>query len=339
MRVRIQGGAARFFRGIRPQALMQGLAQIAGKSGHNNSAFEASPDTEPLSAAKGAVLDPIDERFESAQGAGPPDSEATPMSDASVAFEDFDLFYNTVSNTGLVRKRNEDACGLFVPPDPHVLRTMGVLAVLADGMGGHENGDRASALVLESMGKSYYDSREGKPGDALVQAVEAAHAAILDDAARIGRDMGSTCSALLFHANAAYAAHVGDSRIYRWRDGNLEQLSADDSMVAEMVRRGMVTPENAKRHPDRSVLLNALGQSVQLTVSRASTPCQLEDGDRFLICSDGLHGLVDDWEIAEALAEPSSLAASNAKLVNRALDRGGNDNISIVLVRVRRNNP
>ncbi len=275
----------------------------------------------------------IEERTSSDKQASPDTDSAVP--DSSVSFGGLDLYYNTVSDIGLIRKRNEDSCGVFIPPDSAVLDSMGVLAVLADGMGGHQSGDRASGIVLESMGRSYYEAWNDDPGDTLVRAAHSAHDAILADAAISMHDMGSTCSALLFRDRAAFAAHAGDSRIYLFRNAILEQLSADDSMVAEMVRRGIVTPEHARTHPDRSVLMNALGQRTAVTVSRASTPCELQDGDEFLICSDGLHGLLEDSEIAETLGGSPTLATANERLLCKALDRGGPDNISMILIRVR----
>jgi protein phosphatase len=343
------GDAPGFLRAVHLKSLLQGLAQTAHRWGHKifikrqglATRQEIPPgevsETTPLTGGFSEAT-PLTGGF---VGYGASDSTADHSSpaDASVSFGELEVSYNAVSNTGLVRTRNEDACGLFIPPDAQVLNRMGVLAVLADGMGGHECGDRASNLVLESVGRSYYESHGQNPGDALVQAVKAAHEAVMADASKIKRDMGSTCSALLFHGNDAYAVHVGDSRIYRWRSSGLEQLSSDDSMVAEMVRRGMLTAEQARRHPDRSVLLNAVGQSEELTVSRASTPCELRDGDRFLICSDGLHGLVENEEIAELMsANHSSLAAVNGRLLDLALARGGGDNISMVLMRVHHRN-
>ena len=339
MRVRISGDAARVLRGIRPKTLLHGIAQIMRKPGHESFPLEV-PSVETVIPEEEEDVEEPKVTITATDGfvglsAASATTDNAPTIDACVSFGGLKLFYNAVSNVGLVRARNEDSCGLFIPPNAEVLKLMGVLAVLADGMGGHECGDRASSLVMESVGKSYYESRQKDPGEALVSAVESAHQAILADSSITGRDMGSTCSVLLFRGNTAYAAHVGDSRIYRWRDGLLEQFTADDSLVAEMVRRGMLTPAQAHRHPDRSVLLNALGQTEVLTVSRASTPCELQDGDEFLICSDGLHGLVTDAEIAGLLGVASSLAVANEDLLELALERGGGDNVSMVLIRVR----
>ena len=325
MRIRVHGVAKKLLRRLAPSVVERVPAPEAAAADDMSATQPATGFTAP-SKALSYTLEMLKLTAEAIAARARPD--------AHIQFGCLEVFYHASSDTGLVRKRNEDACGLFIPPDPGVLAARGVLAVVADGMGGHECGDRASSLVLETVGKAYYDSAEPDPGEALAGAVSKAHEALLSDAAASHHDMGSTCSALLICCRGAYAAHVGDSRIYRLRDGRLEQLTEDESMVAEMVRRGMLAPERARSHPGRSVLLNALGQGLDLKVARWPGPQELRSGDVFLVCSDGLHSLLEDPEIAELIAGAPSLTEANRRLVGKALERGGTDNVSSILVRV-----
>jgi serine/threonine protein phosphatase PrpC len=231
------------------------------------------------------------------------------------------------TDVGRARSGNEDSyfCG----------RT--VFAV-ADGLGGHQGGEVASAVAVEPLaaldGREFADPAEA--AEALTAAIRKANAAILDQAAGDPGlwGMGTTVTAAaLAGERHLQLAHVGDSRAYLLRDGSLEQLSTDHTVVAELVRRGRLTPAQAAIHPERSILTRAVGLDPRIPVDTPD-PLELQDGDQVLLCSDGLTEAVDDDQIAQVLsAEPDGNAACQA-LIEAANAAGGPDNITVVLLRV-----
>lgn len=238
-----------------------------------------------------------------------------------------------LSDPGCVRRRNEDAIAVLASPagrEPG----QALLALVADGMGGHQAGDRASQLAVATISR-LYASGAGSPERTLLDAFQAANQAIfaeaMADPAR--RGMGTTATALAIVDGLAWLVHVGDSRLYRLRNERLEQLSEDHTMVMAMLRDGLITPEQAKDHPNRHILIRAMGTHAQLEVM--SAPVALAVGDTFLLCSDGLHDLVTDEEIRTGLLMHGPQAAC-ASLVGLARRRGGYDNISVIVVHCRR---
>lgn len=238
------------------------------------------------------------------------------------------------SDAGCVRARNEDACRIIQPADAAVRRARGVLAIVADGMGGHAAGELASALAVETVQRAYYDA-DGTPGAALTRAIVAANHAIF---ARAGADqslhgMGTTCVAIACVDGLAYAAHVGDSRMYLVRAGGIYRMTNDDSAVGGMVRDGLITRAEARAHEDRNVLLKALGTRSEVQPSSWPEPLPLRAGDTFVLCSDGLTDLVDDDEI-QTEASGALLDDASRMLVQRARERGGFDNITVAMLRI-----
>ena len=224
------------------------------------------------------------------------------------------------TETGLVRKQNEDAAWFD--------ENKGVFAV-ADGMGGHLAGEVASAMAIEKIRKM--SEEEKTPSiSALRRAILEANQSILDRAYEHDecRGMGTTLSVLWRGGSNLYIAHVGDSRCYLYRDGHLEQITDDHSMVMEMVRAGVLTPEQAAVHPMRNVITRAVGsdRSVQVDILTR----ERKAGDLWLFCSDGLHGQVEEQEIVEYLHLPIAQAAD--ALLKAAMDAGAPDNVSLVLV-------
>jgi len=231
------------------------------------------------------------------------------------------LDYAAASDVGLVRKGNEDS---FVS-GPH-------LFAVCDGMGGAQAGEVASEAACRRLLELSPSATE----DELRRAVEEANAHVLR-AARLERGlagMGTTLTAALTAPDGASAtiAHVGDSRAYLWHDGQLRQLTDDHSLVAEMVRQGRLTAEEAAVHPHRSVITRALGTESVVQVDMVHT--SLEPGDRLLICSDGLSGMVSDEEISRMLGEGREAGAVTKSLVAAALAAGGEDNVTVVVVLV-----
>jgi PPM family protein phosphatase len=246
----------------------------------------------------------------------------------------YEVAASVQTDTGCVREINED-CGRFVrPSDERVLKERGVLLVVADGMGGHSAGEVASGMAGELVPRLYFDSG-GEPYAALRGAVEEAnrriHTASLEDESK--RGMGTTCTALVLLEGQAFAAHVGDSRLYMLRGGKVYLLTEDHSAVMEMVKLGLITMEQARHHEDKNVILRALGTSPEVEVTMLE-PFSVRLGDQYLLCSDGLYDLVPDDEIERELSAAEDIHAAGERLITLAKARGGHDNITVGIAAV-----
>jgi serine/threonine protein phosphatase PrpC len=233
------------------------------------------------------------------------------------------LAYALETHPGLRRPKNEDALG-------HALTPWGGVFVVADGMGGHRTGEVAARLAVETVLENL---RGAEPSPkALLQAFERANERIHQEAQRPeNRGMGTTATCLLLDLPYALIAHVGDSRAYLLRQGELALLTEDHSWVAERVRQGLLTAEEAKTHRWRNVITNALGSFPQARVDLLGL--KVEPGDVFLLCTDGLSGVLDDRTLKEVLKNFTPEEAAG-RLVALANEWGGPDNISVVVVRV-----
>jgi protein phosphatase len=234
-----------------------------------------------------------------------------------------------LTHPGSVRELNEDVVAYVLPTEAQIAAGRGALALVADGMGGHAAGEVASRIAAETVLRLYYQL-EGSPPEVLEKCFRAANDAIhkrsqIDPACS---GMGTTCTVLALKGGTAFVGHIGDSRAYLLRDGRLKQISEDHSLVAQLVREGALTEEEATRSPERNVILRALGteRSIEPSISREGFP--LRAGDVFMICSDGLSDLVDDQVIAETIAGLAPFEACRA-LVDAALAAGGTDNVSV----------
>jgi PPM family protein phosphatase len=224
------------------------------------------------------------------------------------------------TDTGRARADNEDNAYARPP-----------LYVVADGMGGAQAGEVASALAVEEFRSGLRDA--GTPEQRLAERVQAANRRIYETAhAKLENEgMGTTLTAVyLDDANLA-VAHVGDSRAYIFRDGELTRLTHDHSLVEELIRRGKLTPEQAAAHPQRSIITRALGIEPQVEVDTWTYP--MRDGDVVLLCSDGLTSMISEAQIASVLAEQRNLNVTGERLIAAANDAGGRDNITVVLFR------
>jgi serine/threonine protein phosphatase PrpC len=237
------------------------------------------------------------------------------------------FLWAAATDPGLVRGHNEDS--LWPLPEGaevgHGEAAAQFLAVVADGMGGHVAGEIASRLAVETA--------VGADGDAVARvraANEAVVATSLDRPRLAG--MGTTMTLAIFSGETVEIGHIGDSRAYLYRQGGLQQLTRDHSLVAEMVASGELRPEEAAAHPFRSVITRALGMESRVVVDRVER--DLLPGDRFLLCSDGLTTMLDYDEIADLLAQPEGPEAA-AALIESANRAGGFDNITVVVVDVR----
>jgi protein phosphatase len=207
--------------------------------------------------------------------------------------------------------------------------------IVADGMGGHRGGATASRLATEVVKQQYLGSETGDPATALREALTRANARIHAEAQSNAdlRGMGTTTSALVLRNDQAWFAHVGDSRIYRVRGGQIEQLTEDHSLVASMVREGLLTTKEAENHPRRNVLQRSMGVAEEVEID-VRGPFGVQADDVFILCSDGLHGVVKEDEILQNAALPLDEAAD--RYVKLALERGAPDNVTVLVARIVR---
>ena len=228
--------------------------------------------------------------------------------------------YGATSDVGRVREANEDS---YLVAEP--------LFVVADGMGGHIAGDVASSTAVKVIegGSSQLSSEDPAT---LTKIISDANAAIWDKAQSDPalRGMGTTCTLVLVDEDRVHIAHVGDSRAYRLREGQLEQLTEDHTLVGRMVQEGRLSAEEAQHHPQRSIITRALGVDEDVQVDLDTV--ELSAGDRLLLCSDGLSSMVEDDQIRDVLApEPDPQKAADG-LVQLANEAGGDDNITVVVI-------
>jgi len=237
------------------------------------------------------------------------------------------------SDPGCHRELNEDSFRVVAPEAESATAQKGLLVIVADGMGGHQSGEVASALAVETVSREYY-ALDGETPERLEKAFLAANREIHQQSASrqsLG-GMGTTCTALALVGGDAWAAHVGDSRIYLVRGGAIYRMTEDHSAVMDLVKKGILSLEQARRHGDRNILLRAMGHHEELEVEVWKEPFPIRPGDRFVLCSDGLHDPVDDAEIMDAALRLEPREAC-AELVRLARERGGYDNITVVVVR------
>lgn len=228
--------------------------------------------------------------------------------------------FGSRTDIGCVRDHNEDSL-VVTPP----------LFVVADGMGGHAAGEVASEICATTLAEKAPTTPDA---EALGHAVEAANAAIIqaveEGKGRAG--MGTTCTAAVLEGERLVIAQVGDSRAYLLHQGKIQQLTRDHSLVAMMVEAGQLTPEEARVHPRRSVITRALG------TDPATKPdlyeIDVETGDRLLLCSDGLYGMIDDEDIQAIMTRTADPQRCAAQLVNEAIAAGGGDNVTVIIADV-----
>jgi protein phosphatase len=240
------------------------------------------------------------------------------------------------SDIGCLRQNNEDSFGYWEPEDDRQFLRKGRLAVVADGMGGYEGGQEASRLAVETLMAVYRDFSGDDPQAALVEALQAAHEQIrqYSFAHPELRGMGTTCTAAAIVQDALYYVHVGDTRLYLIRDGQITRVTRDHSYVGRLVESGMISAEEAENHPQRNILTAALGTNPDLIMDSPGQPEPLRPEDVLLICSDGLWGLVRDSEILDAV-ENKTAEQAGRKLIELARERGGPDNITVEILRLR----
>ena len=238
-----------------------------------------------------------------------------------------------LTDAGCEREENEDYFCYFEPESDEKFTKKGRLAVVADGMGGHEGGQVASRLAVDVVRDVYFES-PAEPESALVEALQAAHEAIRQCAADHPslRGMGTTCTALALRDGRLYFAHVGDSRLYRINRLAITRLTQDQSYVNRLLKEGILRPEEAEKHPDRHILVTALGSDSAVQVEIPETPLEFAPEDSLLLCTDGLHSVVSEEEIL-AVATRCKPEEACRELLQLAMARGGPDNITVQILR------
>jgi protein phosphatase len=238
------------------------------------------------------------------------------------------------TDMGRVRENNEDKFDFLEPDEPAVLATKGRFYAVADGMGGAQAGQIASELALKTVFRAYYSDRTSDVVESLKRAVEEANRYLLDVTRTIPErsGMGTTLTGAVVREDELFVVQVGDSRCYLLRDGRMEQVTEDHSWVQEQVRRGTMTLDEAETSPFRNVITRSVGAAPEVEPDLFAI--KLEPGDRLLLCSDGLSGMVDDAALFEIVRDGSaSVAAWN--LVDRAVENGGKDNVTVLVLDVR----
>ena len=232
----------------------------------------------------------------------------------------FDLA--ALSDVGTNRDHNEDSCGHFIESDSTAV------VVVADGVGGYEGGEVASAMAVETTLQGWQDSPASwGAGKRLHRAVQRANIEVYNRALTVPelRAMCTTITAVAVERGMLAAAHIGDCRLYLLRDGKITQLTKDHTVVGERVRMGLMSEEEARNHPKRSTLQRSLGRELIVSVDMITMP--LVRDDRLVLCSDGLHGVLRDPEI-DGIANHGDAQSACQRLIATANERGTRDNLT-----------
>ncbi len=274
---------------------------------------------------------------EPGRGTPPNGASRASVRSLSASGDMLDLEFVERTDIGRVRDHNEDFMGHTTPATPGQVRTHGWLFVLADGVGGHEQGEVASQTAVESMIAGFRESKDGESHSALLQRlVQQANTKVFEAAvtgARLSSGMATTIVACALRYDRVAVAHVGDSRCYLIRNGRAAQITRDHTVANEQVRLGLVSTQEAENGSTRHILSRSLG--TELVANVETNDHQIFAGDVLLLCSDGLHGSVEASEMAAVCSQDAGLSTAADKLVALANERGGGDNISVQLIRIR----
>ncbi len=239
--------------------------------------------------------------------------------------------FGNATDTGKVRSNNEDYLGYFQTPN-------GYLFVLCDGMGGHQAGEKASQLAVETLREFFNKKFYSNAQEALWQAIVEANKVIFSTSQKFSEyaGMGTTLVAVLIRDNQVFYAHVGDSRLYYFEQATqtLHRITKDHSFVQELVDRGIIKEEEAEKHPRKNEILRALGVHKDLIPEVGTLPILPADNDLLLLCSDGLNGMISDFEIAKIITDTTlTILQRTQKLIEKANEAGGTDNVTVQLIR------
>jgi protein phosphatase len=247
-----------------------------------------------------------------------------------------EITIGAATHPGKRKPVNEDAFGFF-PPEAGRPHPKGLIMVLADGLGGRAGGGQASKLAVATLMEQFYAAPSGDVAASLKTAFMAAHEAVIEAGKKNPevRGMATTLTAAVLQGDRLYHAHVGDSRAYIADEEDLRCITADHSFVASLVRAGAISADEARTHPQRNLVTQAVGASEDLQIDLSTRPHVLRDGSAVFLCSDGLYKDLPDREILAVIRSTPDPSAACKKLVAMANDRGGSDNITAVLARVQ----
>lgn len=240
-----------------------------------------------------------------------------------------------LTDLGCHRENNEDNYAYWEPQDDAAFHRLGRLAVVADGMGGAEGGQHASRIAVETVRETYADSPEPDTQERLLASFRDANHRVQQEARAkpMLHGMGTTLTACAIVGNRLYFAHIGDSRLFLVRGGEVRQLSRDHSLVARLIESGSIRPEDAETHPQKHVLTAAVGVAEDLQPDVPSEPIELKPSDVLILCTDGLWGQMTSAEMATVASKAAPKDACKS-LVQLAKDRGGPDNITVQILRI-----
>jgi PPM family protein phosphatase len=240
-----------------------------------------------------------------------------------------------MSDIGCQRENNEDQYAYWEPADDEEFARKGRLAIVADGMGGHEGGQEASRIAVEAIQESFAETPGGDPQSLLLTGFQIAHQRIVQyaDGHPELYGMGTTATAIALVDNQLFYAHVGDSRLYLVRGADISRVTHDHSYVGRLVENGVISSAEAETHPQRHILTAALGAGGEVLPETPLQPIGLQKGDVLVLCTDGLWGLLSENEIQNVVAGSEPLEACQA-LIKMTKDRGGPDNITVQVIRV-----
>lgn len=244
------------------------------------------------------------------------------------------LEYRAVAATdvGCVREINEDHLVFIRPFDEKIRSSHGCLAMVADGMGGHSSGEIASKMAVDIISRDYFDT-EYPILESLKRAFEKANKAIFQKAGRKAslKGMGTTCTVVVLIGERMFIGHVGDSRAYILKDGKIHQLTKDHTYVQHLLDTGKISYKDSLNHPQKNVITQAMGTKPKLGADFALTELSFEEGDKLLLCSDGLYEYLQGEELAHIL-RTRNISSAAEDMIALAKQRGGHDNISVLIV-------
>lgn len=237
-----------------------------------------------------------------------------------------------ITDVGSVRDSNEDHLVFIRPFDTTIRNSHGCLALVADGMGGHSHGEIASKMAADVITRHYFDTNYSVL-EALKRAFEKANKAIFQRAVKNPalKGMGTTCTAIILLQDKLYLGHVGDSRAYLLKGNQALQLSKDHTLVQHLLDTGRITEEESLSHPQRNIVTRAMGTTAKVKAECSLLSLPFEIGDKLLICSDGLYEYIKAPEL-QAIIQQYSLNEASHRLIDLAKQRGGHDNISVLIV-------
>jgi protein phosphatase len=240
-----------------------------------------------------------------------------------------------MSDIGCQRENNEDQFTYWEPAADEEFARKGRLAIVADGMGGHEGGQEASRIAVDSIKEVFAETPNADVQSLLLAGFQIAHERILEYAAGHPElhGMGTTATAVVLLDNQLYYAHVGDSRLYLARGQTISRLTHDHSYVGRLVQNGVISAEEAETHPQRHILTAALGAGTEISPETPPHPIPLQKGDVLVLSTDGLWSLLSDHEIHGIVTSNDPAEACRA-LIKLAKDRGGPDNITVQVLRL-----